>query len=575
MCWHHLKLRRFARFFEFGSVVLLVVFALTVSNPLAQPTGGTLTIAATSELSSLNPLSDDPQATELMPLFLGTLLDVNPRNAQIEPALAERLPQLSPDGKSFTLTLRTAKFSDGAPFTPDDVLFTFNDVLLNTRVRTRTLDELREFLKVGGQLLLQRVERVDERTVRFLLNAPLPTSLLVLLAQIPILPKHKLEKKDVARVWGVGTKPEEIAGLGPFRIKELGKTGIPFISERISPLVLERNPFYWKRDDQGAPLPRLNQITWLGGQRESLKQFQESKIDLFEPTAEEALSLPPTAQLIRGGSQAFFILLMLNQDATDAEKRAIFRDVRFRQALAHATDRTAFVQKYPGGLAAPRESFLHPLSPFYQETSLVRYPFDFSKAAALFDQVGLKDADGDGWRDLPSKKPFKLTFLLHRDDPVRIEVAKVYQANLAKVGLKAELEATSADDWRGRIFAKPPRYEAVMVTYQFELFEMPQLVPQLAGLFSSKGEFHTYRPSDAEGQELTEAQKQIDEILAQLPSATDAYALFERLQKLLSEDVPVIPLYSPQYLVAVQPSVKNAETINAYGYVRFLELLSK
>jgi peptide/nickel transport system substrate-binding protein len=546
-------------------VVLLAVLGLAFPHLSAQPVGGTLTIAVTEGLSSLNPISDDPQALELMPLFLGTLLAVNPLNAQIEPALAEQLPQVSPDRKTFTITLRTVKFSDGTPFTADDVLFTFNDVLLNTRVRTRTLDELREFLKVGGQPLIQRVERVDERTTRFLLNAPVPTSLLMLLAQIPVLPKHKLEKKDVARSWGVGTKPDEIVGLGPFKVAEFARNRVVFA----------RNGFYWKQDPQGAPLPRLEKIVWLGAQSNLLGQFKDGKIDLFEPTDEEARSLPATAKLILGGLQNFFFMLLINQDTTEAEKRAIFRDVRFRQALAHATDRAAFIKKYPGELAAPRESFLHPLSPFYDEASLVRYAFDLSKAAALLDQVGLKDADGDGWRDLPSKKPFKLTFLLHRDDLVRIEIAKTYQANLGKVNLKVELETTSVGDWRGRLFAKPPRYEAAMVTYTIEIFEMPSVIQQLAGLFSSQGEFHVYRPSDAEGREMTETQKQIDEILAQLPIVPDAYALFMRLQKLLSEDVPVLPLYSPQYLVAVQPTVKNAEIINAYGYVRFLELLRK
>ncbi len=547
------------------SFVVLLVTLASASNPLAQPTGGTLTVASTEGLSSLNPLSDDPQATELVPLFLGTLLEVNLLNSQIEPALAEQPPQLSPDRKAFTLTLRNAKFSDGAPFTPDDVLFTFNDVLLNTGVRTRTLDELREFLKVGGQPLLQRVERVDERTVRFALNAPLPTSLLMLLAQIPILPKHKLERKDVARVWGVGTKPEEIVGLGPFKVAEFARNRV----------VLARNGLYWKKDPQGAPLPRLERVIWLGAQSNLLGQFKDGKIDLFEPNAEEARALPATARLILGGPQRPLLFLTINQDVTDAEKRAIFRDVRFRQALAYVSDRAAFIKKYPGELAVPRESFLHPLSPFYDEASLVRYAFDLVKAAALLDHVGLKDTDGDGWRDLPSKKPFKLTFLLHRDDPVRIEIAKIYQANLAKINLKVELETTSVGDWRGRLFAKPPRYELVMVTYQFELFEMVQLVPQLTGLFSSKGEFHIYRPSDASGQELTETQKQIDQILTQLPLAPDAQTLFTRLQKLISEDVPVLPLYSPQYLVAVQPTVKNAEIINAYGYVRFLELLRR
>lgn len=546
-------------------VVLLVVFGLVSPHLPAQPVDDTLTVASTEGLSSLNPISDDPQAAKLMPLFLGTFFAVNPLNSQIEPALAEQQPQLSADGKAFTLTLRNVKFSDGTPFTTDDVLFTFNDVLLNTRVRTRTLDELREFLKVGGQLLIQRAERVDERTVRFVLNAPVPTSLLMLLAQIPILPKHKLEKKDVARAWGAGTKPEEIVGLGPFKVAEFARNRVIFA----------RNGFYWKKDTQGAPLPRLEKIIWLGAQNNILGQFKDGKIDLFEPTDEEARSLPATAQLIRGGPQNFFFMLLVNQDVPDPDKRMIFRDVRFRQALAYATDRAAFIKRYPGEFAAPRESFLHPLSPFYDDANLTRYPFDLAKAAALLDQAGLTDADGDGWRDLPSKKPFQLTFLLHRDDPVRIEVAKIYQAHLAKINLKAKLETTSVGDWRGRLFAKPPRYEAAMATYTIEIFDILSVISQLAGLFSSRGGYHIYRPSDASGQELAETQKEIDEILAQLPVAPDALVLFARLQKLLSEDVPVLPLYGPQYLVAVQPSVKNAEAINAYGYVRFLELLRK
>jgi len=525
----------------------------------------TLTVASTQGLSSLNPISDDPVARELAPLFCGTLLELNPIDSRIQPALAEQI-QLSDDRKQLTMVLRDAKFSDGTPFTAADVLFTFNDVLLNERVRTETLTILRrEFLKVNGQSLIQEVEQVDERTVRLAFNVPMPELFLQLLTQILILPEHKLEGKDITRAWGVGTRPEEIVGLGPFKVIELARNKVVFAP----------NGFYWKRDAQGASLPRLSQVVWLGRQRDILKQFQEGKIDLFEPTEEEALSLPDTAKLILGGPQDYLFFLLLNQDVTDAEKRTLFRNPRFRQALAYATDRSAFVEQYPGGLAVARESFLHPLSPYYNEASLIRYPFDLSKAAELLDQLGLKDADGDGWRDLPSKKPLKLTFLLHRDDPVRIEIAKIYQTNLSKVGLKVELEITRLGDWRRRLFARPPRYEAAMATYTVEISEIPSLIIQLAGLFSSKGEYHVYRPSDASGQELTEVQKEIDEILAQLPTAADAQTLFARLQQLISKDVPVIPLYSPQYLVAVQPDIQNAEEINAYGYARFLELLSK
>lgn len=549
-----------------GIFALLLVSALSL---LGSPTQsmlprGSLTVASPERLNSLNPLSEDPQAITLMPLFLATLLEINPQSGRIEPALAERW-EASPDRTELTLTLRAANFSDGTPFTTDDVLFTFNEVLLNARLRTETLDLLRQFLQIGGEPLINAVEGVDERTVRFMLRSPLPTSFLILLAQIPILPKHKLEGKDIARVWGVGTKPEEIAGLGPFKVVE-------FIRDKV---VLNRNDFYWKLDDQGVPLPRLDQVIWLGNQREILQQFRDGKIDLFEPNEEEALSLPAAARLILGGPRTSFITLFINQDVTDPGKQALFRDPRFRQALAYATDRAAFTAQSLGGLAVPRESPLHPLSPYYDEASLVRYPFDLAQAAELLDQLGLKDADGDGWRELPGGEGFQLTFLLHREDPVRIAVAEVYQANLSRIGLKVELKITSPSDWRRSLFARPPRYEVAMATYQVEIFEMPSVVLQLAGLFSAGGEYHVYRPSDASAQELTEVQKEIDKILAQLPAASDAQALFARLQQLISEDVPVIPLYSPPYLVAVQPSVENAELINAYGYARFLELLSK
>lgn len=75
MSQHRLKL--------INSVVLLVVvFALTVSKPLAQAGDGTLAVASTEELTSLNPISD-PQASALMPLFLGTLLEVNPQSKRL------------------------------------------------------------------------------------------------------------------------------------------------------------------------------------------------------------------------------------------------------------------------------------------------------------------------------------------------------------------------------------------------------------------------------------------------------------------------------------------------------------
>ena len=70
-----------------------------------------------------------------------------------------------------------------------------------------------------------------------------------------ILPRHKLEaawkRGKLAEAWPLSTPPSEIAGLGPFRLKEY------VAGQRIT---LERNPYYWKVDQAGTQLPYLNEV---------------------------------------------------------------------------------------------------------------------------------------------------------------------------------------------------------------------------------------------------------------------------------------------------------------------------
>src|SRR5262249_32269396 len=95
---------------------------------------------------------------------------------------------------------------------------------------------------------------------------------------VPILPRRRLESAyregKFNQAWGLRAAPGELAGLGPFRLKEY----LP--GQR---LILERNPFYWKQDAAGTRLPYLDQLTFLFGSGEDMQvmRFQSGESDVI------------------------------------------------------------------------------------------------------------------------------------------------------------------------------------------------------------------------------------------------------------------------------------------------------
>ncbi len=133
---------------------------------------------------------------------------------------------------------RGLEFSDGQPFDADDVLFTFQ-VYMDERVHSPQ----RDLLTISGKPI--RLQEIDAYTVRFILEQPYAAAER-LFDSIAILPRHLLkhayEQGQLAQAWNLTTPPEQIAGLGPFRVKEY----LPGQN-----ITLERNPHYWKRDLAG------------------------------------------------------------------------------------------------------------------------------------------------------------------------------------------------------------------------------------------------------------------------------------------------------------------------------------
>src|SRR5580658_7775239 len=189
---------------------------MVTDNPIGH-SGGRLVVALRSEPKTLNPvLAADAPSRDIIRCITADLIHINRESEKIEPALAKSW-MVSRDGKQYTLHLRHGlQFSDGQPFTADDVVFTFQ-VYLDEKIHSPQ----RDLLVVAGKPI--EVNKLDDYTVRFDLAAPYAAAER-LFDGIGILPRHLLQSAyqqgNFGAAWNLSTPPSELAGLGPFRVKE-------------------------------------------------------------------------------------------------------------------------------------------------------------------------------------------------------------------------------------------------------------------------------------------------------------------------------------------------------------------
>jgi peptide/nickel transport system substrate-binding protein len=222
---------------------------MVVDGDIGRP-GGTLVVAARAEPKTLNPVvALDGPSRDVIWRTHADLVHINRGTQRTEPALA-RSWTVSRDGQHYVLQLRRGvRFSDGAPFDADDVVFSFG-VYLDERLHSPQ----RDLLLVAGKPIV--VRKIDAHTVAVDLPGPYAAAER-LFDSVAMLPRHRLEAAWKAGTlgdsWSLAAAPSDIAGLGPFRVERV-RAG--------EEIVLARNPYYWKQDRGGAPLPYLARLTF-------------------------------------------------------------------------------------------------------------------------------------------------------------------------------------------------------------------------------------------------------------------------------------------------------------------------
>jgi peptide/nickel transport system substrate-binding protein len=397
---------------------------------------------------------------------------------KVVPNLAEKW-EADETGRVFTFHLvKGVRWSDGAPFTADDIMFYFEDILFNKELTP----SIPQWISPSGTQ--PRVTKIDDYTFSIEFDQPYSIFLEQLACPqamaLVTAPKHYLRKFH--RKYA---KPEALEALmkekktaswvklfqdhsslqyGLFLDKNLPSilawtTKVPASSKQR--FVLERNPYYWKVDTAGNQLPYIDTI---------VNDLQaEAQTILLKAVAGEidfqgrSLGGMHNSVLLRGNeaqgnyrlvpkmsTASVGLLLAPNLNHKNPEMRKIISDPRFRIALSHAVNRNEINHILYRGKGDPRQAAPLKESMYYSPSYEKAYlEYDPIKAASILDEMGLKTGLA-GKRMRLDGKPLRLSLDVMVRIQAWVDAAEIVASNLTALGIDTEVKSESMGLFRLR-----------------------------------------------------------------------------------------------------------------------------
>ena len=517
--------------------------------------GGWLRTAQRAESKTFNPLTAfDTPSRDVIGHLHADLIHVHRRSLQTGAGIASSW-RVSRNGRVYTLNLRRGiRFSDGHPMDADDVVFTFT-VYLDESVRSAQ----RDLLVVQGKPI--QVRKIDAYTVQFELAAPY-ASAERLFDSVPILPRHRLFKAyqegTLARVWGIETPPDQIVGLGPFRLKEF----VP--GQRV---ILERNSYYWRADRDGRRLPFLDGlvIEFLPNEEIQTLRFTAGELSLISPLTAanfgELKKLEKSASVraydVGPGLEYQFLVFNMNnpepkESSEIAVKREWFKDLAFRRAVSAAVDREAIARLVYRGLAEPIWGHVTPGNTLWMNQEIPRSPRSISNAKTLLTAASFSWKDGKLVD--PKGNPVEFTILVSSSNAQRARVATVIQDDLRQLGMKVAIVSLEFRTMLDRI-SKGVDYDAALMAVDSNDADPNSEM----NVWASGGSMHWW---NLNSKPQTPWEEEIDRLMRRQMITLDRQErkrIYDRVQLLVAEQLPVICLASPHVLVGASMQLGNFE----------------
>lgn len=532
--------------------------------------GGIFILNETTQPTTFNPQVPNNLSTGMvLSRLLSGLVNFDPKTELFVPALAKSWT-VSEDGLSYTFHLRKGLlWSDGQPFTAEDIIFTFDCILSEivdeTTGKKRPRYPSRYYQQFHINEMPIQYTLIDAHTVRF----DLPKTYAPFLYDIgvAILPKHILgdafDSGSFMKEWTTQTaieSPEKIVGLGPFKIFSY-KPG-----ER---LVLEPNPHYWRADSAGQRLPYLDYlvIKFVSEANTAIAHFATGKSDASGVGAEDYEWVNKAADIYdfsisnRGPSSSvnFF---WFNQNPESSEdgvpyvepyKFAWFSDKRFRKGILHGFNREGIIDAILFGKGEPLHSIIAPAQGEWYNPNVSKYEYSTEKARESFKSIGFKwNEKGQLFDGFGNKVTFNLLLV---ESASYDQIGVTFIENMKDLGIEVRLERA---DFATLLKRTDDTFNYDMTILGWGSSSAAYDPSGSKALYLSSGKYHLWYPNQKSP--ATEWEARIDALIQLQEQTLDRkqrIAYMHEVQAILSDELPLLFGYTPYSYVGIKNKWKN------------------
>ncbi|MBL8670007.1 MAG: ABC transporter substrate-binding protein [Alphaproteobacteria bacterium] len=426
----------------------------------------------------------------------------------VVPGLAESWT-VNADGTAFTFKLRknvkwhaTKGYKPSRDFNADDVMFTFMRAWKADHPFHKVSGGKYEYFNsMGMPKLLKDIVKVDAMTVRFELNAP----------EAPFIANlgmdfASIQSAEYADKMMKAKTPEKVdlepVGTGPFMLVNYQKDAV---------IRYKAHPAYWqgkaKIDDLVYSITPDASVRWA-----KLKAGECHVMPYPNPADLDAMSKDPNVTLLQQEG------LNIGYWGFNTEKKP-FDDKRVRQAMNYGVDKKAIIDAVFLGRAKPATNPIPPTIWSYN-SDIKDYPYDPAKAKALLAEAGLANGfEMDLWW-MPVQRPY---------NPNAKRMAEVIQADLAKIGVKANLVTYEWAEYLKR--TKNGEHQSVLLGWTGDNGDPDNFLNVLLGCDAAKDGTNRARWCNAEFDKLVNDARKV-------PDVAKRTELYKKSQVVFKEEAP-------------------------------------
>lgn len=388
------------------------------------------------------------------------------------------------DFTQLTFVLREGhKWSDGQPFGAADVEFWYENLALDPNV----IESPKDYVLAGGEAMT--VDVIDAQTVRFNMPSPKPGFLAHFANHYAqgFQPKHFLgqyhpdinpDADTLAQSLGFENgydlvkayygssdwmdtptpmlaHPDKVANL-PLDAAPTLESHI-VISESTEGRQFVANPYFYKVDTAGNQLPYINEMDeiFVGESEVRLLKLVNGEVDYKA----QALQIDYVPLLMESQEKGGFVVdlkpditmptFAFNVTSEDLEKRKVFGDLKFRQAMSVAMNRDEINEVAMFGLGTPQQYVGFSPTPDFVPAEWEQHfaQHDPEMAKALLDEIGVVDTDGDGLRELPNGEPLVLNLQVATQG-ISIKIVELVGQSWREVGINNTVKEVTSDEYR-------------------------------------------------------------------------------------------------------------------------------